>query len=210
MLILIFDPWTVKECSPASGICRFGSHGSSFRGELGWHGEHLELHWSNHGQSYCIGGIVASQMSNLMYFCVHKWRKMYGSFGRGVKEVGRVEKPELLGMSQRSSPCEKFPACSHSSVVRVNLASLEFIQLRAFLLAKPSSTELESLNTGNSAARIHRWWQSYRKTYGHKWHFNFQYCLSTWSPPSIIERDEISKIYLIKLKKFCLKNVKGF
>jgi hypothetical protein len=108
-----------------------------------------------------------------MYFvCANDVRCM-DRFGRSSKEVGRVEKPELLGRSQRSSNCEKVPACSHSSVVRVNLASLEFTQLRAFLLAKPSSHRIGLAYTGGivaAAARIHRWWQSYRKTYGHNWH----------------------------------------
>jgi len=135
-----------------------------------------------------------------MYFdlCANDVRCM-DHFGKSIKEVGRVEKPELLGMSQTSPNCEKFPACSHSLVVRVNLASLEFIQLGAFLLAKPSSHRIGVAHTGNSCScgphtslvavlSEDIWTQSVSY---------FQYCLSTWSPPSIIERDEISKIYLI-------------
>lgn len=110
-----------------------------------------------------------------MYFvCSNDVRCMDISGGISSKEVvwKGGEAGELLGRSQRSSNCEKVPACSHSEVVRVNLASPEFAQLGAFLLAKPSSHRIGVAYTGivAAAARIHRWWQSYRKTYGHNWH----------------------------------------
>ena len=143
-----------------------------------------------------------------MYFVCSNDVRCMEHLGISSKEVGRVEKPELLGRSQRSANCEKVPACSHSLVVRVNLASPEFAQLRAFLLAKPSSHRIGVAYTGNScscgphtslvAVLSEDIWTQLA--------FNFQYCLSTWSPPSIIERDEISKIYLIKLGIKWLKN----
>ena len=109
-----------------------------------------------------------------MYFvCSNDVRCMDIRAGMSSKEVvwKGGEAGELLGRSQRSSNCEKVPACSHSVVVRVNLASPEFAQLRAFLLAKPSSHRIGVAHTGNSCScGPHTSLVAYRKTYGHNWH----------------------------------------